>query len=216
MTNRKTTKSTKTTTAGSTPVDKTKEAVAMSPNLRNSFLASRYSNEVSGIPLDALGCYMALSDQIRPVQAGNLAGVEAMLMGQANALEAMFTHLAGRAFGRDHLPTIQTFTTLALKAQAQCRATLETLAEIKNPRPVAFVKQANIANGPQQVNNGTPMQADGTPARAGKTETEPNKLLEADHDARMDTRAPGAAIGSDTEMAAVGSIQRPDKRRRQG
>jgi hypothetical protein len=60
------------------------------------------------------------------------------------------------------------------------------------------------------------MQADGTPARAGKTETEPNKVLEADHDARMDTRAPGAAIGSDTEMAAVGSIQRPDKRRRQG
>jgi len=30
---------------------------------------------------------------------------------------------------------------LALKAQAQCRATLQTLAEIKNPHPVAFVKQ---------------------------------------------------------------------------
>ena len=42
----------------------------------------------------------------------------------------------------------------ALKAQAQCRATLEALAEIKNPRPVAFVKQANISGGHQQVNNG--------------------------------------------------------------
>ena len=39
---------------------------------------------------------------------------------------------------------------LALKAQSQCRATLETLAAIKNP-PVIFVKQAN---GHQQVNNG--------------------------------------------------------------
>jgi hypothetical protein len=39
------------------------------------------------------------------------------------------------------------------KPQAQCRATIEALAEIKNPRPVAFVKQANIAQGPQQVNN---------------------------------------------------------------
>ena len=41
-----------------------------------------------------------------------------------------------------------------LKAQAQCRATLEALAEIKNPHPVAFVKQANISSGHQQVNNG--------------------------------------------------------------
>ena len=40
------------------------------------------------------------------------------------------------------------------KRQAQCRATLEALAEIKNPRPVAFVKQANISGGHQQVNNG--------------------------------------------------------------
>jgi hypothetical protein len=37
---------------------------------------------------------------------------------------------------------------LALKAQSQCRATLETLAAIKNPQPVAFVRQANIAHGP--------------------------------------------------------------------
>lgn len=43
---------------------------------------------------------------------------------------------------------------MALKAQAQCRATLEALAEIKNPRPVAFVKQANISGEHQQVNNG--------------------------------------------------------------
>jgi len=42
---------------------------------------------------------------------------------------------------------------LALRAQSQCRATLETLAVIKNPTTVAYVRQANIANGPQQVNN---------------------------------------------------------------
>jgi len=47
-------------------------------------------------------------------------------------------------------------------AQAQCRATIETLHELKHPRPVAFVQKANIADGPQQLNNGAP------PARAGK------------------------------------------------
>jgi hypothetical protein len=41
-----------------------------------------------------------------------------------------------------------------VKGQAQCRATLEALAEIKNPGPVAFVEQANITNGAQQVKNG--------------------------------------------------------------
>lgn len=59
---------------------------------------------------------------------------------------------------------------MALKAQAQCRATLETLAEIKNPQPTAFLRQANIAYGPQQVNNGVRAGAGeaGTP-RARKT-----------------------------------------------
>ena len=41
---------------------------------------------------------------------------------------------------------------LALKAQAQCRATLETVAAIQQPRRLV-AQQANIAHGPQQVNN---------------------------------------------------------------
>ena len=40
----------------------------------------------------------------------------------------------------DGLKQFQVYLSLALKAQAQCRATPEALAEIKNPRPIAFVK----------------------------------------------------------------------------
>ena len=47
---------------------------------------------------------------------------------------------------------------MALRAQNQCRMTLETIATIKNPS-VVFAKQANIAAGHQQVNNG-PAQAE--------------------------------------------------------
>lgn len=50
----------------------------------------------------------------------------------------------------------EVFLKLALRAQSQCRATLEILALIKHPQPVAIVKQANIAAGPQQVNNVQP------------------------------------------------------------
>ena len=75
--------------------------------------------------------------------------------------------------------------TTALKAQSQCRATLETLAAIKNPAPVAFVRQANIAHGPQQVNNGPQPAADGV-SRARESEIPPNKLLEHQHGERLD------------------------------
>jgi hypothetical protein len=83
---------------------------------------------------------------------------------------------------------------LALKAQGQCRATLETLAMIKNPHPVAFVRQANIAHGPQQVNNG--LAEPGEPSRAGKTKNQQNKLLEVQSGERLDTEAKCATGGA--------------------
>ena len=65
----------------------------------------------------------------------------------------------------EYINAAEIYLRLALKAQAQCRTTVETLVEMKNPRPVAFVSQANISNGPQQVNNATPLA--GTYSRAG-------------------------------------------------
>ena len=89
---------------------------------------------------------------------------------------------------------------MALRAQNQCRATLETLAAIKNP-PVVFAKQANInqGNGNQQVNNGTSDPA----SRAGEIINQPNELLEAQHGERMDTGTAGATIVKNPAMATV-------------
>ena len=81
----------------------------------------------------------------------------------------------------------------------QCRATLEALAEIKNPRPVAFVKQANITNGAQGRRG-----ARGREPRAFK-----NELLRASHGIELDTRAQSKAGGADPHMATVGAIDRP-------
>jgi hypothetical protein len=92
----------------------------------------------------------------------------------------------------------------ALKAQAQCRATLEALAEIKNPRPVSFVKQANISNGPQQVNNGTAAAGQGAIAPAGEKEVSQSKLLEAQHGNYLDAGAQGAAGRANPHLEAVG------------
>ena len=96
-----------------------------------------------------------LREQGEGVNRGDFAVSEKMLNGQAVALNAMFGELARRAALNmgEHLSAAETYMRLALKSQAQCRATIETLAAMKNP-PVVFARQANISNGPQQVNNG--------------------------------------------------------------
>jgi hypothetical protein len=93
---------------------------------------------------------------------------------------------------------------LALKAQGQCRATVETLAFMKNP-PV-FARQANIAHGPQQVNNG--IVANGIP-RTQAIENTPIKLLEA-YGERLDGCTSKAAGDRDSALATVGAINRTE------
>ena len=99
------------------------------------------------------------------------------------------------------------------KAQSQCRATLGTLAQIKTPA-VVFARQANIAQGPQQVNNG--MMPVSEPRARGKNKNTPNKLLEEKPHERLDTRTPGATVGSDPAMATLGTFDGTEVRRGQG
>ena len=133
---------------------------------------------------------------------------------QALALDSIFASLARRAqlnMG-EYLDAADRYMRLALKAQGQCRATLETLAAIKNP-PVVFAKQANIANGPQQVNN-TVNKSDGgfysnTHARAGNSDSVQNELLEDQHEQGMDIGTTGATGRGDPAMATMDAIHRP-------
>jgi hypothetical protein len=91
------------------------------------------------------------------------------------------------------------FMRLALKAQSQCRATLETLAAVKNP-PVVYARQANVTTGPQQVNNGA------WPNRAREKEIPQTQLSGADRELRQDTRASGSASAIDLSLEAVASV----------
>jgi hypothetical protein len=139
-----------------------------------------------------------LSLQIDEVNNGNMKRPEAMLLAQAHTLDALFNHLARRARKVQSLKQFELDLRLALKAQSQCRATLETLVAIKNP-PVVFAKQANISNGHQQINNGL------QPTHAGKTKNEQNELLvEAQNGSEtMDTRTTGETSGKDKAMATL-------------
>ena len=100
---------------------------------------------------------------------------------------------------------------LAFKSQSQARATLQTLGELKTPKQIAFVRQANIGNQ-VQVNN----DSGASRARARKNKKAPNELLEIEHGERLDTRATGSAGGVDPAMAALETEHRPKKSGRKG
>ena len=154
-----------------------------------------------------------LHTQTDAMQGGDMQDIEAMLFNQALTLQTMFTALSRRAAlnAGEYMGATDTYMKLAFKAQAQCRSTLETLSEIKNPRPATFVRQANIAHT-QQVNNGTLETTTRTRAHAGDISgNQPNERLtdeKATHDTPMDTRSKAAASRSDSGMETVDRIDR--------
>ena len=182
--------------------------IVLSSNVQNAVGIAAWGNFAGEANLQEL-CN-DLGEQTKNVQDGDMRSVEGMLFRQAKTLETMFTNLTRRASKQDNMKWLQTFLTLALKSQAQCRSTLEALAEIKNPRPVSFVKQANIANGNQQVNNtyASASGHSGINSGAGNFQTEPNKLLEADHGQRMDFGAQGKTGRVNQAVATVEAVHR--------
>jgi hypothetical protein len=156
-----------------------------------------------------------LAGQVAAVNRGDMSRPEAILTAQAHTLDELFSNLARRSvknMNAGYTDAADRYMRLALKSQSQCRTTVETLAEIKNPRQVAFVRQANIANGPQQVNNGMPMLD--TVSRAENCENLQNKLLEAQYAERVDTGTTKTTIESDKAMATVGEIDRAEVKSR--
>ena len=137
---------------------------------------------------------------------GNMGRVERMLANQAMTLDAIFNDMAQRSGRQDTYKGIEVLMRLALKAQAQARSTAEALALLKNPAP--YIRQANMTTGPQQVNNtyagGTLERSARAQAGAGNSQSEPNKLLEADHGQRLDIGAQAAAGRANQKLATVG------------
>jgi hypothetical protein len=149
---------------------------------------------------------LELMRQTAAINRGDMTRAEDMLVAQAHTLDTLFAQLASRAFSAKHMGGLESYMRLALKAQNQARATLQTLGELKNPKQVAFVKQANIGNQ-VQVNNGI------EPARTRKTKKVQNELLEVEHGERLDTGATSKAGGADPAMATLGAKHRTAKRR---
>ena len=171
--------------------------------------------------LSLTDCAAVLKATAKSLNDGDLSAAVTMLAAQAVALNAMFGELARVAQVNmfKEPDYADRYMRLAFKAQGQSRATLETLAAIKNP-PVLFARQANINNGgQQQINNGpAPRPTDSTRARApvrpGETVSRSNELLEdrTHGSPQLDNRATTAAGRTNQGLEAVGEVNGPAQR----
>ena len=153
------------------------------------------------------------SDGVRNVRAGELMWAKAMLYtAGTRTAGAIFMNFSRRALKQEYQKKLESFLCMALKAQNQCSMTLETLATIKNP-PVVFARQANIANGPQQVINGVSRDVrTDAGAHATNSSTEKTELLEMSDGQGLDTGAAGTAGQADPHLETVGAVHRPAHR----
>jgi len=151
----------------------------------------------------------ALQTQSKRVISGDTGRMEEILITQAHTLDLIFNNLTRRAVANmqeGYVPVAETYLRLALKAQSQSRASIESLAQIKNP-PVIYARQAYLANGPQQVNNGV------AAPRARENEIPPIKQSGYENELLPNSRASTPTRRVDPTLETVGAINRTTKRR---
>ena len=137
---------------------------------------------------------------------GDMSRVEAMLMGQAHTLQAISAFFTYKMANAEYMSTLEEYARLSFKAQNQCRQTLATLVELKNPKRATFIKQQNNAVNQQVNQHGENPKNLGYPA---------NKILEEITSERLEPGTPQAAIGVNQEVEAVGENHRTKDGRRE-
>ncbi len=137
------------------------------------------------------------------VGENDLSVLEAMLVGQATALQTIFTSLARKAAVQQSLPQYQTYMGLALKAQAQSRTAISALVDLKNPKQPSYIGQANLTTGPQQINNLIHANSQGL-----NPQNPPNQLSERSHELHQNPGAQSLEGKANSKLEAMGKVNR--------
>ena len=175
--------------------------VAVDPAVQAANTASHFVQNFGD--LEVADLVEVLKEQTSAATEGEMGRAEEMLAAQAHTLDGIFNALAIRAANNlGHYPdTVATYLKLALRAQSQSRTTWETLSTIKHPPMANYVGQANIANGPQQINNNS--------SHAREIGNPPNEQLGHQHGNEwLDTGASSKAGAADKGLEAVGTFDR--------
>jgi hypothetical protein len=125
----------------------------LAPFARHASLAGIIGSKVFGVGrppiMDTID---VLTDHCKETAKGDLTLASGILTSQAISLDALFTELArrsGNCMG-EYPDAMERYMRLALKAQANSRATLEALAKLHQPREQT-VRHVHINEGGQAV-----------------------------------------------------------------
>jgi len=125
--------------------------LAVSPEMSSQrVVAASERNKGLDEHLDIPQLMAALKAESERLSGGKSEDIGPILANQALALQSLFSRLTERALSQSHTSNIEAFMRLALRAQSQCRATLESLSSL-NKTPTVFAQQANVATN-QQIN----------------------------------------------------------------
>ena len=127
----------------------------LQPTLKNAAAASAFTGKMmgSGLDMPGIGDY---ADHVQSVTSaatdGDVSMASKILAAQAITLDSMFAELARRAANNmgEYINAAERYGRLALKAQSNCRATLETLAKLHQPREQT-VRHVHVNEGGQAV-----------------------------------------------------------------
>ena len=166
--------------------------IATDPGMKGAMTTHLYTSNLAEI--DSLALVSRVQQLTEEAVAGDLGQMEAMLAAQAIALDAIFHRLAGQAHQNigQHASAADIYLRLGLKAQTQCKSSIEALAALKTPKQ--YISQTNVANT-MQVNNS------------------PERIA---HEERMDFRAQAASGRTDSAMAALEAINGGEDNGRSG
>ena len=127
----------------------------LDPGFRHAVTASSFADKVLGSSIEHPGLMDYVEHVLRvggKAEAGDLAIASRLLTSQAITLDAMFTELARRTALNmgEYIGAAESYGRLALKAQSNCRATVEALAKLHQPREQT-VKHVHVNEGGQAV-----------------------------------------------------------------
>lgn len=127
----------------------------LQPTLKNAAAASAFTGKMMGndLELPGIGDYADhVHTAARDAAAGDLTMASKILAAQAITLDSMFAELARRTALNmgEYINAAERYGRLALKAQSNCRATLEALAKLHQPREQT-VRHVHVNEGGQAV-----------------------------------------------------------------
>jgi hypothetical protein len=177
--------------------------LATSPELA-AYRAINAAETASGVgeQLDVPSLLAILQDQAAAANRNDPTQIEAMLINQATALQSLFARLTEKALGSGRMSNFEALLRMALRAQSQCRATLDTLSSIKTPS-VVYANQANVTTGPQQVNNHAPGSTLGN-----STKKPQNKLSGDDDELLSNSRTSSNEGRINQKLETLGEVNR--------